>query len=291
MKSSARDGSGEIVAIRLPDPATVFARRARRFAEVAEGNAAGPFLSFLAVIARAQDTAVRVLPPASAPDGPRLAPADVTGSPAFTQWRAALRIVLEGARGAALPEPARVTVARLETAGGPELEALAHDVLAGAPTDLAAAPFVGAALQVLFTRLAAGLDARALAGGGGPGCPVCGSGPVAGLLLGVERLRYLVCARCTTEWHLPRVHCASCQATDSIGSLSIEGGTPARPAPVRAETCDACHHYVKLLDQEQLPGAEATADDAATIVLDLLVAERGYRRAGPNLLAPVGEPA
>jgi FdhE protein len=115
------------------------------------------------------------------------------------------------------------------------------------------------------------------------------------VVLGVERLRYLVCALCATEWHLPRVRCVSCQATDRLHSLSIDPGetrdadAQPLPGPVRAEVCDACHRYVKLLDLERLPGADAAADDAATIVLDLLVAERGYRRAGPNVLAPVGE--
>jgi formate dehydrogenase maturation protein FdhE len=33
------------------------------------------------------------------------------------------------------------------------------------------------------------------------------------------------------------------------------------------------------------------ADDAATLILDLLMGGRGYRRAGVNLLSPAGEPA
>jgi FdhE protein len=113
---------------------------------------------------------------------------------------------------------------------------------------------------------------------------------VAAVLLGTERLRYLVCARCATEWYLPRVQCASCGATDRLGSLSLDGPGQAAPPAVRAEACDACRRYVKIIDLERVPDAEPVADDAATLVLDLLVGARGYRRAGPNLLAPASDP-
>jgi FdhE protein len=107
------------------------------------------------------------------------------------------------------------------------------------------------------------------------------------VVLGDDRSRHLCCALCATRWHLPRIRCAACQATDAISYLSVEGAPPG----VRAETCDRCHSYLKLLDLQDLPEAEPLADDAATIVLDLLMGERGYRRAGLNLLAPAAAPA
>lgn len=196
-----------------------------------------------------------------------------------------LRIVVAGCRADDLPAPAREALDRLARASDAELEALAGASLSDAPRDLAAAPFIGAALQVYFTRLAAGLDAGAVR----PAdldCPVCGSPPVAGVVLGDDRSRHLACALCATRWHLPRVQCAACHATDAISYLAIE----ATAAGVKAEACDRCRAYVKLLDLQEVPGAEPVADDAATIVLDLLMGERGYHRAGPNLLAPGGEP-
>lgn len=264
----------------LPDPARLFQARAARLEALARDHPAGPFLALLARVARAQDGAARAFPPAArrAGEAARLEP-----DPA---WRGVLRAVVASCRDAALPAPARAALARLAEASDQDLEARAGAVLAGTPDDLAAAPFVGAALQVVFTRRAAALDPGAVAPAEAE-CPVCASPPVAGVILGDDRSRHLCCALCATRWHLPRIRCAVCQANDAISYLSVEGAPPG----VRAEACDRCHSYLKLLDLQELPEAEPLADDAATIVLDLLMGERGYRRAGVNLLAPAAAPA
>lgn len=278
----------QIPALRLPDPARLFEARAERLAALARGHPAAPFLELLARAARAQQVAAREV---AIRPGPRLVdgrPLDRARFERDPSWHAMLRIVLAGCRGDHLPAPAREAVERLSGATGAELEERARAVLSGAPGDLAAAPFVGAALQVYFTRLAAGLDAGAVAPAEAEAdCPVCGSPPVAGVVLGNDRSRHLVCALCATQWHLPRVQCATCHASDALSYLSVEGAV----AGVHAEACDRCRSYVKLLDLLAEPSAEPVADDAATIVLDLLMGERGLRRAGVNLLAPGGEPA
>jgi FdhE protein len=224
------------------------------------------------------------MPPGSVPLAGR--PLDRARWPRDPSWREMLRVVVAGSRGEDLPAPARDALGRLERAGDADLEELARPLLSGAPRDLATAPFVGAALQVYFTRLAATLDAAAVPAAQG-GCPVCGSPPVAGVVLGNERTRYLSCSLCATQWRVPRVQCAACGGTARIAYLALEDGG----AGISAETCDDCMAYLKQLDLLQVPAAEPVADDAATLVLDLLVAERGYRRAGANLLAPAGEPA
>lgn len=264
----------------LPDPARLFEVRAARLAALARGHPAGPFLSLLARVARAQQAAAREvhLGPPPRLDGDR--PLDRARLPRDPGWRAALRMVASGCRDADLPGPAQAALARLAAAGDEELEARADAVLAGEPDDLAAAPFVGAALQVLFTRLAAGLDPGAVPAAAAD-CPVCGAPPVAGVILGDDRSRHLCCALCAARWLLPRIRCAACGATDAISYLAIEGA----PAGLKAEVCDGCRSYLKLVDLQDLPEAEPLADDAATIVLDLLLGERGYRRAGANLLA------
>ena len=53
---------------------------------------------------------------------------------------------------------------------------------------------------------------------------------------------------------------------------------------VRAETCDACKSYLKILYREKSPEADPVADDLATLALNLLVDEAGYDRMSPNLL-------
>jgi len=102
---------------------------------------------------------------------------------------------------------------------------------------------------------------------------------VAGVIRGDDRLRVLTCALCASEWHLPRIRCASCDATAGLAYHHLEHDRGAR-----AETCAACESYLKLFDLQERPGAEPLADDAATLALDLLLGEAGYGRGGLNLL-------
>jgi FdhE protein len=139
------------------------------------------------------------------------------------------------------------------------------------------APFAGAALQVAFTGLAAGLPAGSLARVE-EGCPACGASPTAGVVLGDDKLRYLVCGLCATTWHHTRVQCVLCRSAAAVSYLAIDGGA----GPARAETCDGCQAWLKLLYVEREPLLEPLADDVATLALDLLVGERGYQRLGQN---------
>jgi FdhE protein len=277
---------GPIVPLRLPDPDRLFAARAERLDALAPGHAVGPFLELLARVARGQHAAARELRGA-APG----APARRGGRPLDAEqldpaWRAALAVVLGTVKQGPLPGPAAEAIRRLESAGEAELDGLARTVLALDPGDPAAAPFVLAAIEVSLARRAAALDAGAVAPAAS-GCPVCGGPPVASVVLGNERLRYVTCGRCASRWHLARVHCATCRGNKGISYFQVEGAAPG----ARAEACDGCRSYVKIFDAEELPGADPVADDAATIVLDLLMAERGYGRAGQNPLAPGGERA
>lgn len=286
MIASPASEPAQIVPLRLPDPARLFEARAERLASLARGHPAAPFLELLARAARGQQVAARQVAIGRGPrllDGRPLDRARLERDPA---WREALRIVIAGAGDADLPDPARAALGRLSRGSGDELEERARAVLSDAPDDLAAAPFVGAALQVYFARLAAGLDAGAVPPATSD-CPVCGAPPVAGVVHGDDRARYLSCGLCASRWHLPRIQCATCRAGDALSYLALEGA----PAGVTAEACDHCRSYVKLFDLQDLPAAEPVADDAATIVLDLLMGERGYHRAGQNLLAPGGATA
>jgi FdhE protein len=201
-----------------------------------------------------------------------------------------LAVVAAKARSPDLPAEAQDALRRVTGLGADELEALAGAVLAGTVDEdrLALAPFVGAALQAWFASLAAGLDPAAVAPGQGA-CPVCGGAPVAGVVQG-DRLRYVTCALCAAEWHALRTVCVACGG-EKLEYLHAEGDRGAK-----AEACGSCRAYLKVFDLEHRGGADAAADDAATIALDLLVAEEGYHRAGPNLyVAPgvggVGVPA
>jgi FdhE protein len=152
--------------------------------------------------------------------------------------------------------------------------------------DLPVALFVGAALQVAFTALAAALPAAAV-----PrveeGCPACGSSPTVGMVLGDDKLRYLVCGLCATAWHHTRVQCVLCRSAAKLSYLTVEGAAGC----AKAEACDGCSAWLKLLYVEQEPALEPLCDDVATLALDLLVGERGHRRLGQNPYLVVAEPA
>jgi FdhE protein len=272
---------GEIISLRLPAPDHLFEKRAARFRALAPGHAAGDYLVALAALAEAQRLAFQQVP--IDPGARNLSPAVPLGVlewPRQKAWRDALAVILSEMEKAPLPEPARAALARLRASAPAELEALADALLTGREVrdDLAAAPFVGAALQVYWTALAARLPAGDVERAE-RGCPVCGSPPVAGVVLGDDRLRYLTCSLCAAEWHLTRVICATCRAVDGISYFSLKGDTGA----VKAEACQQCHTYLKLFYLEKGPSAEAFADDVATLSLDLLMSEEGYASGGVNL--------
>jgi FdhE protein len=75
-----------------------------------------------------------------------------------------------------------------------------------------------------------------------------------------------------------RVTCQLCGSTDGISFRSIEG----RPDTVKAETCEKCRGYVKILYQVKDPTLEPLADDVATLGLDMLLVEEGWKRGGQN---------
>ena len=205
---------GEVVPLRLPRPSELFTGRARRFRELAPGNPMGEFLDALADVAEAQADALARIPSApAAHELPAAVPLRATSHARSPAWREALASIVEALRSRPWPGPAAQALRRLAGAWPEELEAMADGIIAGVPasTDLAAAPFVGAALQVYFAAQAATLPAEALERSTG-GCPVCDSAPVAGVVQGDDKLRYLSCSLCGSEWNLTRIQCWSCGA-------------------------------------------------------------------------------
>ncbi len=160
--------------------------------------------------------------------------------------------------------------------------------------DPASAPFISAALQVVWTDLAADIDKRDVPYLETLGlCPVCGSHPVASTVRigGVyDNYRFLQCGLCATEWHMVRSKCSNCDSTKGIAYHAL--GTPdadaktqeaeSKKAPLKAESCDECHTYRKIGYQDKDYDFEPFADDLASLTLDLLMGEEGYRRASPH---------
>lgn len=287
----------------IPDPGQIrplflagqdlFARRAERLRFLAEGHALGAYLDFLALLADAQHKTLDQSAAMPLPTPQERAFCREHGTPLLEArswprnraWRDGLTFLLQQMNSPTLPAAARATVDDLLHADTNRLEKMADNILAGSFDDIAPGelPFVAAALQVYWVRTAAelGEDAFPPLGQGGS-CPVCGSPPVAGVVHagGTEQgLRYLCCSLCATQWHLVRVTCGNCASTRGITLHELEGANGA----IRAEGCDECNSYLKLLYLEKDPRMEAVADDLASLALDLLMDGEHKERGGPNL--------
>ena len=148
----------EPVPVHLPSPAQLFETRASRFRELAPGHAIGGYLEFLSRLADGQARACREMP--ASPEGVPLAgqtPLSPGRWPRSAAWRHALDDILREMTGTTSPDQTADALARLAVMPDDAREALASAVLAGKPgeADLAPALFVGAALQVYWTTLAA----------------------------------------------------------------------------------------------------------------------------------------
>ena len=168
-----------------------------------------------------------------------------------------LATIVEEVARADITAEARETLELLGVLPPPEVEALAERVLANAVSgsDLAAGPFVAAALQVYFTYAASRLDAAAVA----PqrdGCPVCGSQPVVGVVLGDDKVRYLVCSLCASQWHHTRVECTVCHKGPAVTYYKSRATRPRRsrsPAGCQGRGVCGVKVYTKLSTSRRIP--------------------------------------
>ena len=277
--------------VRLPDPLTLFEARAQRFRALAEGHALAPYLRFLAALSDAQH---RVQEGLSGPDMPvadAIASAREYGMPPLDRGRftvdaafdATLERLLALAGSIEMPAAAREALERTKAADASTRDAMVRAVLADAvPVEqLADHLFAAAALQVHFARQATRLDGKRLVPVGDGACPACGGPPIASMVVGwsgAHGTRFCVCSVCATQWNYVRIKCTLCGSTAGISYQHVEGGSD----EVRAETCDGCHGYVKILQQMKNPELDPVADDVASLALDLLVRETGYRRGAVN---------
>jgi FdhE protein len=282
-----RETVGQPVPIILPDPATLFERRAERLDSLAADHPMADWLRFMAQLARVQHAAVGALPAADAI-------AVIEGQPPLgldthqrdAGWLDGLEILLRGIDYPSLPDQARSATQLLRTRDSADLESLANAYLRGdvKHEQTGEAVYVAAALAVYFAHHAAALsvaDVHLLPQRGR--CPVCGSAPVAGIITAAGNapgVRYLHCGLCGTAWNHVRAICITCGGSRGLALQEIEGGDGA----VQAETCDECHSYAKMLYQAKDMAVDPMADDLASLGLDMLVGEAGYQRHAPNPL-------
>lgn len=319
---TARAG-GTTPFLRWPARESFFAERAMRLTQLARGHAMGDYLGFVAAIAQAQQKALAAMPGSvplpgaqaldrAAHDGvPPLPALDWPRDPA---WHAALRLICAELLPTA-PAPAREVLQRLQAADADWLERQADCVLTGvlAGLDMAAAPLVGAALQVYWSHMVLTLQHQAEGKGASAqpfgriddetACPCCGSRPTASITRTSGEStgqRYLHCSLCATEWHLVRIKCSHCGSGKTLAYQSLDtlddgegedSASRAAKAKIQAETCDDCGHYLKIVHTDRDPFVEPVADDLASLTLDLLVSDTGKQRHGVNLLLIFGDGA
>lgn len=278
----------------LPQVSTLFAERAARLRQLADGNPIADYLQFAAKIVDAQHAAAGSveLQPMDRSNIERsqqfsmpLLPAADHIDPAWQQVLNAMLDTLSGSEG--LPEPLQPLLQSLRDLSQDERDTIAKRLLQKevAARHIGMAPFIMAALQVTYAQRAAALDVEDVPyTDPATICPVCASEPVSSVLRidgKANGHRYLHCGTCCTEWQLVRVKCSHCESTKGIHYQSVEGGKEV----VTAETCDECGTYRKVVNQEKDPMAEPLADDLATLTLDLLMSENTqFKRASANPL-------
>lgn len=275
--------------VQLRDPVRLFATRADRFRALAPGHDLEPYLRFLAGLCDLQARIQDGLPEPDMPSAEAMAraldhampPLDRNTFAADAAFDATLDRLLSGALTLDMPAAAREALDRLRGADASAQQIRVDNVLADSiPIEaLAEHVFVAAALQVHFSRLAKRLDPATLQPVGDGVCPSCGGPPVASVIVGwpgAAGARYCSCSLCGTLWCFVRVQCTVCGSNDKVSYREIEGGS----GTIKAEVCDTCRSYGKVLYQHKEPALEPVADDVASLGLDLLVRELGFRRGG-----------
>ena len=220
----------------------------------------------------------------------RMPPLSADGHRRDPVWRDGLTALLDNFDNTSVPPKALVIVAELRAADAVTIENLADAFLHGsvAASQAGAVLYIAAALQVYFVRMAASLAVSSLRLLEQRGlCPCCGSTPSAGFVTASGQTpgaRYLYCSLCSTAWNHVRAVCITCGGSRSIVLEGIEGDN----GTVKAETCNECHTYAKMIYQKLDTKADPFADDLATLGIDVLVGEAGWSRHAPNPLLLTG---
>ncbi|MFA9218332.1 MAG: formate dehydrogenase accessory protein FdhE, partial [Sphingomonadaceae bacterium] len=229
----------------LPQPRSLFAARAQRLRQLANNDIKGipvgdtlrGYLLLMAALVDAQAAVTLALPA----DGIALPskesitvalennmpPLPVSGArPAA--WRSVFTSLLDQLDTLATSQPQLSSVlGELRALDDAQLEGAADAVLEQFSDGInpLQAPFIAAALQVVWTLQASQLDAnRVQPLVTGTLCPVCGSHPVASVIrIGGQSqgYRYLQCSMCASEWHMVRVKCSCCEKNAHIAYQSL----------------------------------------------------------------------
>jgi FdhE protein len=131
-------------------------------------------------------------------------------------------------------------------------------------------------IEVGMEQLSGGLDSETWLKGY---CPVCGSPPYLSLLREEVGKRYLICSFCGYSWRVDRLICPFCNNKDQEFLQYFYGEGE---ESYRVNLCDKCHQYIKTFDLRNLGESDPYLEDLATLHLDILASQKGYKRPVPN---------
>lgn len=284
-----------------------FSQRAARLRQLASHHPMSDFLLFCAALSEAQAGQFQQ---ALAQPVPAL---NAAWQGEQLRWLRQSLAHLATSLGDALPAAATGALATLNALDDAPLQTLTHDLLDGVyhpeHPAFAALPLLGASLQILrslqVVQSEACTDTPDAQHLHEPGhCPACGGLPIASVMESGESggnehgVRYVECAWCASQWPVARIQCVGCGNTENIEFVRLtaadspEESTDSKDAHTRRgvqeiETCPSCQGGLKLVSTLRDPQAIASADDLASLALDMLAAEDGYQRIGFNpLLLP-----
>ena len=110
-------------------------------------------------------------------------------------------------------------------------------------------------------------------------CPVCGSKPNLNLFKGDPSQRLSVCSDCSCEWPVDRLRCSVCGKNEKNARAYFNNeGQEA----FRIDTCETCQHYIKTIDSSRIGYPDPILEDLATLHLDVIATEKGFKRPVPN---------
>jgi FdhE protein len=110
-------------------------------------------------------------------------------------------------------------------------------------------------------------------------CPICGSLPQLSLLKEEAGKRYLLCSYCGYQWRIDRLICPFCNNNEQE---FLHYFYSEEEEAYRIDLCDKCHHYIKTIDLRKIEESDPVLEDLATLHLDLLASNKGYKKPVPN---------
>ncbi|WP_208441741.1 formate dehydrogenase accessory protein FdhE [Bartonella raoultii] len=127
--------------------------------------------------------------------------------------------------------------------------------------------FIMGALQIISTLAVSQLNMQHLSPQQNNLCPACSGTHTANLIIedkaqGTTKL--CSCLYCGTLWQTPQTQCTFCEATQNISTHTNKN----MPNAIALEICETCGSYCKQINQQKTPSCDVFADDISTPIAD-----------------------